>query len=115
MEATYVFVLVNFKFIKTRRPTLSAFNKKQWLTLLPKAVQWWKNWLSSPITQKKVQSNWDTWYRTKVLVSVKYIFPGYFKMLDSLKIKFYDELDPINWSEAGPEYAYAFVKTVFVI
>jgi hypothetical protein len=74
---------------------------------LPKAVLWWKNWLSSPITQKKVQSNWDTSY--KGLASVKYIFPDYFKMLDSLKIKFYDELDPINWNN-DTDNAYAFVK-----
>ena len=64
--------------------------------------------MSSPITQKKVQSNWDTWYRSGS-VSVKYIFPDYFKMLDSLKIKFYDELDPINWSNIT-DNAYAFVK-----
>jgi hypothetical protein len=98
MEATYVFVLETLNLSKRGYRHYSAAYKKQWLTLLPKAVLWWKNWLSSPITQKKVQSNWDTWYRTKVLVSVKYIFPDYFKMLDSLKIKFYDELDPINWT-----------------
>lgn len=101
----------NFTFIKTRLPTMSAANQKQWLTLLPKAVQWWKNWLSSPITQKKVQSNWDTWYRSGS-VSVKYIFPGYFKMLDSLKIKFYDELDPINWSDG--QNAFAFVRPFLI-
>jgi len=99
----------NFKFSKTvLQPVMSATDQKQWLTLLPKAVLWWKNWLSSPITQKKVQSNWDTWYRPGS-VSVKYIFPDYFKMLDSLKIKFYDELDPINWSDITDD-AYAFVK-----
>jgi len=98
-----------FKFSKTMlQPVMSAANQKQWLTLLPKAVLWWKNWLSSPITQKKVQSNWDTWYRPGS-VSVNYIFPDYFKMLDSLKIKFYDELDPINWSDIT-DNAYAFVK-----
>ena len=101
-----------FKMEWMKIPTITKKNysiyKKQWLTLLPKAVLWWKNWLSSPITQKKVQSNWDTWYRSGS-VSVKYIFPGYFKMLDSLKIKFYDELDPINWNN-DTDNAYAFVK-----
>ena len=100
-----------FKMEWMKIPTITKKNysiyKKQWLTLLPKAVLWWKNWLSSPITQKKVQSNWDTSY--KGLASVKYIFPDYFKMLDSLKIKFYDELDPINWNN-DTDNAYAFVK-----
>ena len=100
-----------FKMEWTKIPTITKKNysiyKKQWLTLLPKAVLWWKNWLSSPITKKKVQSNWDTSY-PKGLVSVKYIFPDYFKMLDSLKIKFYDETDLINWSDGHD--AFAFVK-----
>jgi hypothetical protein len=103
-----------FKMEWMKIPTITKKNysiyKKQWLTLLPKAVLWWKNWLSSPITQKKVQSNWDTSY-PKGLVSVKYIFPDYFKMLDSLKIKFYDETDLINWTESSN--AYAFVKGPF--
>ena len=101
----------SFKFNKTTYqplPIISTADQKKWLTLLPKAVLWWKNWLSSPITQKKVQSNWDTWY-IPGSVSVKYIFPDYFKMLDSLKIKFYDELDPINWSNIT-DTAYAFVN-----
>ena len=97
----------------TKLPTVtgnvnSSIYKKQWITLLPKAVLWWKNWLSNPITKNKVQANWDAKY-PKGLVSVKYIFPDYFKMLDSLKIKFYDELDPINWSDITDD-AYAFVK-----
>lgn len=103
-----------FKMEWMKIPTITKKNysiyKEQWLTLLPKAVLWWKNWLSSPITQKKVQSNWDTSY-PKGLVSVKYIFPDYFKMLDSLKIKFYDETDLINWTESSN--AYAFVKGPF--
>ena len=101
----------SFKFNKTTYqplPIISTADQKKWLTLLPKAVLWWKNWLSNPITQKKVQSNWDKWYLPGS-VSVKYIFSDYFNMLDSLKIKFYDELDPINWSNIT-DTAYAFVN-----
>jgi len=90
------------------QPTMPAANQKQWLTLLPKAVLWWKNWLSSPITKNKVQANWDAKY-PKGLVSVKYIFPDYFKMLDSLKIKFYDQRNLDIWNDTS-DTAYAFVN-----
>ena len=101
----------SFKFNKTTfqpLPIISTADQKKWLTLLPKAVLWWKNWLSNPITQKKVQSNWDKWYLPGS-VSVKYIFSDYFNMLTNLKIKFYDDLDPINWTEETSD-AFAFVR-----
>jgi len=77
--------------------------KKQWLAELPKAIAFWKSWLSDPITQQRVQKNWDTWYASgKFLVHA--IFPIYFQMLNKLRIQFYDYTTGLNMS-----WAYAFV------
>ena len=55
---------------------------------LPKAITFWKNWLKDPITQKKVQKNWDAWYLSGK-AQISYIFPQYFKILNNLKFVFY--------------------------
>lgn len=78
--------------------------KKQWLDELPKAVAFWKSWLSDPITKQRVQQNWDAW-----LISgknqIKIVWPIYFNMLNKVYIKFYDAT-----TGAGATDAYAYVE-----
>jgi hypothetical protein len=90
--------------IKNCKVTKDCQNKyKKELT---RAVTFWKNWLKDPITQQKVQKNWDAWYATgKLQASI--IFPKYFNLLNNLKFVFYhcgmtEYLDNQN--------AYAFVR-----
>ena len=71
--------------------------KKQWLDELPKAVAFWKSWLSDPITKQRVQQNWNSPSLNKpwlVPISgknqIKLIWPIYFNMLNKVYIKFYD-------------------------
>jgi hypothetical protein len=73
---------------------------------LPKAITFWKNWLKDPITQKKVQKNWDAWYLSGK-AQISYIFPQYFKLLNNLKFVFYHCAMP---DYHGEKNAYAFVK-----
>jgi len=73
---------------------------------LPKAITFWKNWLKDPITQKKVQKNWDAWYLSGK-AQISYIFPQYFKILNNLKFVFYHcEMPEYH----GVKNAYAFVR-----
>lgn len=85
---------VEFKLNWLAKPTVLSkkdrYNrKKQWLTELPKAVAFWKSWLSDPITKQRVQQNWDTWYASGKF-QLKYMWPKYFNMLNKVYIKFYD-------------------------
>ena len=78
--------------------------KKQWLDELPKAVAFWKSWLSDPITKQRVQQNWDTWYASGKF-QVKLVWTKYINMLNKLYIKFYDAT-----TGSGSMDAYAYVK-----
>lgn len=84
--------------------------KKQWLTELPKAVAFWKSWLSDPITKQRVQQNWDTWYLPSKFQSIQTVWPKYFDTLDKLYIKFYDSTATIS----GLDTAYAYVDNPIV-
>ena len=79
--------------------------KKQWLTELPKAVAFWKAWLSDPITKQRVEQNWDTWYASGKF-QIKYVWPKYFDMLNKVYIKFYDSYKNNDHLVSG---AYAYV------
>lgn len=79
--------------------------KKQWLSQLPRAVAFWKSWLSDPITKQRVQKNWDSWYSSGES-KVNKIWPEYYNMLDTLHIVFYD-----NTTAVFPHnFAYAYVS-----
>jgi hypothetical protein len=78
--------------------------KKQWLDELPKAVAFWRAWLSDPITKQRVQQNWDTWYASGKF-QVKLVWPKYINMLNKVYIKFYDAT-----TVSGLMHAYAYVK-----
>jgi len=72
--------------IKNCKVTKDCQNKyKKELT---RAVTFWKNWLKDPITQQKVQKNWDAWYATGKL-QVAMIFPMYFNLLNNLQLVYY--------------------------
>ena len=78
--------------------------KKQWLDELPKAVAFWRAWLSDPITKQRVQQNWDAWLLSGKN-QIKIVWPIYFNMLNKLYIKFYDAT-----TGSGATDAYAYVE-----
>jgi hypothetical protein len=82
-------------------------------TELPKAVIFWKNWLNSPTTRKKVEQNWA--YKSNFLPKYFNTFSvdsydawnKYFDILDNLNLIFYDETMSNDHSETDlDEYAY---------
>lgn len=98
---------VNFKINWLETPTILTkkdryIRKKQWLDELPKAVAFWKSWLSDPITKQRVQQNWDTWWYPGKF-QIKLVWPIYFDMLNKVYIKFYNA----NFNAANTDvYAY---------
>lgn len=83
--------------------------KSLWQKELPKAVKYWKDWLSNPVTKKKVKANWDAWYLSGEF-SLAHFFPIYMDVLDNLKLKFYNcKYSEIDGTFADPT-AFAFVQ-----
>ena len=69
-------------------------------TALSKAVIFWKNWLNSPITRKKVENNWKDdanfieIYSGYHSVSSNYAWKKYFDILNNINLIFFDQTMP---------------------
>ena len=69
-------------------------------TALSKAVSFWKNWLNSPITRKKVEKNWIDEanfieiYSGYYTITSNYAWKKYFDILNNLNLIFYDQTMP---------------------
>jgi hypothetical protein len=58
-----------------------------WSKELPKAIKWWRDWLSDPITKNKFFSNYTASLST---VSIKEYYRNYFELLNKIKLNFYN-------------------------
>ena len=56
-----------------------------WSKVLPKAIKWWRDWLSDPITKKKFSSN----YSNEPYTTPRF-YPKYFELLNKIKLNFYN-------------------------
>ncbi len=70
-----------------------------WTKALPKAIKWWKDWLSDPITKQKFENNWDTKIKNISILSVYQIYnkisadrayEKYFELLNNIHLHFYN-------------------------
>ena len=78
----------NFKIIKIQ-PSLGRLKFETELNAkLARAKKFWRSWLADPITKKKVQANYATDPYGKKNVDAA--FKSYEKMLENLKLEFYD-------------------------
>lgn len=73
-------------------PKIDESCKSKWQTELPKAVEYWKNWLSNPITKEKFKKNWNVDPKTNTVKgqNVDEIFKKYISILDKMKLVFYN-------------------------
>jgi hypothetical protein len=84
--------------------------------LLKQAQDYWRKWLSNPITKQKFRTNWNVQPKTDTVDGKKVddIFEEYFDCIDNLKLVFYDNtmIHPPGVSEIdvnNSKRAYAFV------
>ena len=84
--------------------------------LLKQAQDYWRKWLSNPITKQKFRTNWNVQPKTDTVDGKKVddIFEEYFDCIDNLKLVFYDNtmIHPPGVSEIdvnNSKNAYAFV------
>ena len=84
--------------------------------LLKQAQDYWRKWLSNPITKQKFRTNWNVQPKTDTVDGKKVddIFEEYFDCIDTLKLVFYDNtmIHPPGVSEIdvnNSKNAYAFV------
>jgi len=84
--------------------------------LLKQAQDYWRKWLSSPITKQKFRTNWNVQPKTDTVDGKKVddIFEEYFDCIDNLKLVFYDNtmIHPPGVSEIDvteSKRAFAFV------
>ena len=84
--------------------------------LLKQAQDYWRKWLSSPITKQKFKKNWNVQPKNDTVGGKKVddIFEEYFDCIDSLKLVFYDNTmrHPPGYNEiilSKAKSAYAFV------
>jgi hypothetical protein len=66
--------------------------------VLPQAIKYWKDWLSSPITKKKFRENWAH----NPLKNVDSIFEEYLEALNGIQIEYYNKQS----SDSKITYAY---------
>lgn len=94
------------KEFKTPIIKINSKCKDRWNRELPKAVDFWRNWLKDPITRKKVENN----YPDDNLIQVEEAFDSYEKSLSNLKLIFYDNtMESWRSPEGVTTGAYAFV------
>jgi hypothetical protein len=83
--------------------------------LLKQAQDYWRKWLSSPITKQKFRTNWNVQPKNDTVDGKKVddIFEEYFDCIDSLKLVFYDNTmihppgyDNINLSDMKDAFAF---------
>ncbi len=84
--------------------------------LLKQAQDYWRKWLSNPVTKQKFRTNWNVQPKTDTVDGKKVddIFEEYFDCIDNLKLVFYDNtmIHPPGVSEINVnnlKNAYAFV------
>jgi hypothetical protein len=87
--------------VKSKELPLLQACKKMWNKNLPLAKKWWIDWLSNPITKKKVYQNYEitewgsyvsarsAYYRMRI----ENAFKSYLKLLNNLKLNFYTNND----------------------
>ena len=105
----------NFKNIKKAIRVNSNCTSK-YTPLLKQAQDYWRKWLSNPITKQKFRTNWNVQPKTDTVDGKKVddIFEEYFDCIDNLKLVFYDNtmIHPPGVSEIdvnNSKNAYAFV------
>ena len=88
--------------------------KDRWNRELPKAVDFWRKWLTDPITRKKVENNYpddSAKFGDRSYTTVEEAFDSYKKSLSNLKLIFYDNTMTSVGSQKVYPGAYAFVTT----
>jgi len=106
----------NFENIKKSRKINSKCTSK-YPPLLKQAQDYWKKWLSNPITKQKFRKNWNVPPKNDMIDGKKVddIFEEYIDCIDNLKLVFYDNtmIHPPGVSKVNlikTKSAYAFVN-----
>jgi hypothetical protein len=101
----------NPKTVKVNQKCMSKYSP-----LLKQAQDYWRKWLSSPITKQKFKTNWNVQPKENTVdgKNVDDIFKEYFDCINNLKLVFYDNtmLHPPGVSEIDVSQhkgSYAFV------
>jgi len=116
-KITYIPTLEDHKFLNNAN-YIKANNacKTKWQNQLPKAVNFWTNWLNDPITRKKVEKNWRegsnflSIYSGYFSVSSSMAWSKYEDSLANLKLIFYDHTMDFVGKQKTDDSAYAFVS-----
>ena len=102
------------KEFKTPIIKINSKCKDRWNRELPKALAFWQNWLTDPITRKKVENNYpddSAKFADWSYTTVEEAFDSYKKSLSNLKLIFYDNTMTSVGSQKVSPGAYAFVTT----